>query len=127
MPLKLENASEAFLSVLTVVVGADSVGSIAERDYLFDKVKSLPSFSNLSKPDFSKLLGQVTDKVYSALPQADGALTSAGIDELLAAAKGLLSPELRQSALKAAAQLCESDETDAAEAAVLSQIRRALG
>jgi hypothetical protein len=127
MPLKFENSSEAFLSVLTVVVGADSVGSIAERDYLFETVKGMPSFSKLSKSEFSGLLGHVTDKVYSALPQTDGAITSAGIDELLDAAKSQLTPELRQAALKCATQLCESDETEAAEAALLSQIRRAFG
>lgn len=127
MPIQFENSGEAFLSVLAVVVGADQVGSIAERDFLFEKIKSLPSFGNLSLPEFSKLLGRVTDNVYSALPQADGELTPAGLDELLAAAKTHLSPELQQTALKAAAQLCESDETNAAEAALLSRIRRAFG
>ena len=127
MPLQFETSNEAFLSVLAVVVGADQVGSVAERDFLFDTVKTLPSFKDLSLPEFSKLLGQVTDRVYSALPQADGAITSAGLDELLAAAKSQLSPELQQTALKAAVQLCESDETDAAEAALLSRIRRAFG
>jgi hypothetical protein len=126
MAIKFENSSESFLAVLALVVGADNVGSIAERDFLFEKVKSLPSFGNLSLADFSKLLGQVTDKVYSTLPQVDGALTSAGVDELLAAAKSSLSPELQQAALKAAVQLSESDETNAAEAALLSQIRRAF-
>jgi hypothetical protein len=126
MPIQFENSSEAFLSVLTVVVRADNVGSIAERDFLFEKVKGLPSFGDLSLPEFSKLLGQVTDKVYSALTQADGAITPAALDELLAAAKSQLSPELRQAALKAAAQLSESDETNAAEAALLSRIRRAF-
>ncbi len=127
MALKFENSNEAFLSVLAVVIGADQVGSVAERDFLFDKVKSLPSFGKLSLPEFSKLLGQVTDKVYSALPQADGAISPAGLDELLAAAKSELSPELQQAALKAATQLCESDETNADEAALLSRIRRAFG
>jgi len=127
MPLKFENSNEAFLSVLTVVVGADSVGSIAERDHLFQTVKGLPGNSNLTNPEINKLLGQVADKVYSALPQADGAITSAGVDELLAAAKSELTPELRKAVLKAAAELCESDETDATEAALLSQIRRAFG
>lgn len=127
MPVKFENSSEAFLSVLAVVVGADQVGSIAERNFLFEKVKSLPSYESLSLPEFSKLLGEVTEKVYSEVPQVDGALTSAGVDELLAAAKSVLSPELRQAALKAATQLCESDETNAGEAALLSQIRRAFG
>jgi hypothetical protein len=94
---------------------------------LFEKVKSLPSFATLSLPEFSKLLGQVTDRVYAALPQGEGALPTARIDELLAAAKSHLSPEMQQAALKAATQLCESDETNADEAALLSQIRRAFG
>lgn len=127
MSIAFENSGEAFLSVLAVVVGADNVGSLAERNFLFEKVKSLPTFGNLSLPDFSKLLGAVTDKVYSALPQADGVITSAGIDELLTAAKSQLSPELRQLALKAVAELAESDETSAAEATLLSRIRSAFG
>jgi hypothetical protein len=126
MPLKFETSNEAFLSVLAVVVGADQVGSIAERDYLFEKVSGLPSFAPLSASEFGKLLGKVTEAVYSSLPQSDGTITPAGIDDLLAAAKSQLSPEMRQAALKAATQLCESDETDATEAALLSRIRRAL-
>ena len=126
MAIEFANSGEAFLSVLAVVVGADDVGSIAERNFLFEKVKSLPSFGALSLPEFSKLLGTVTDKVYSALPKADGAITPAGIDELLAAAKSHLSPELRQETLKAVVQLCESDETSGAEAALVSRIRSAF-
>jgi hypothetical protein len=127
MPIQFENSNEAFLSVLSVVAGADSVGSIAERDYLFQTVKGLPGNSNLGNQDINALLGRVTDKVYSALPQTDGAITSAGVEELFAAAKSQLSPELRQALLKAAARLCETDETGAAEAALLSQLRSAFG
>ena len=127
MPIKFETSSEAFLAVLSVVAGADSVGSMAERDYLFETVKGLPGNSSLGKRECSELLGQVTEKVYSALPQADGAITSAGMEELLATAKTALSPELQKAVLKAAAQLCESDETNAAEASLLGQLRRAFG
>jgi hypothetical protein len=127
MPIKFETSSEAFLAVLSVVAGADSVGSMAERDYLFETVKGLPGNSSLGKRECSELLGQVTEKVYSALPQADGAITSAGMEELLATAKSALSPELRTAVLKAAAQLCEADETNAAEASLLGQLRRAFG
>src|SRR5262245_31393841 len=126
MPIKFENSNEAFLSVLSVVAGADSVGSIAERDYLFQTVKGLPGNSNLSNPEINKLLGQVTEKVYSALPQTDGAITSAGMEELFAAAKSQLTPDLRQAVLKAAARLSETDETGAAEAALLSHLRSAF-
>ena len=37
--------------------------------------------------DFSKLLGKVTDSVYSGVPQKDGEFTAAGIDSLLAEVK----------------------------------------
>lgn len=127
MPLQFETSNEAFLSVLAVVVGADQVGSVAERDFLFEKVRSLPNFGNSTLPEFRELLGQVTDKVYSALPQAEGAITSAGLDELLAAAKSKLSPELQKTLVRTAAQLCETDETNATEASLLSRIRRAFG
>ena len=126
MSIKFENSNEAFLSVLSVVVGADSVGSIAERDYLFQTVKGLPGNSNLSNPEINELLGRVTDKLYSALPQTDGAITSAGIEELFAAAKSQLTPEQRQAVLKSAARLSETDETGAAEASPLSQLRSAF-
>jgi hypothetical protein len=126
MPIKFENSNEAFLSVLSVVAGADSVGSMAERDYLFQTVKGLPGNSNLSNPEINELLGQVTDKVYSALPQTDGAITSAGMEELFAAAKSQLTPELRQAVLKAAVRLSETDETGAGEAALVSQLRSAF-
>src|SRR5690242_8362216 len=75
MSLKFEKNSEAFLSVLTLVVGADQVGSLAERDFLFQKVKGISIFENPSPADFSKLLGRVTDAVYSKLPQKDGVIT----------------------------------------------------
>jgi hypothetical protein len=126
MPIKFENSNEAFLSILSVVAGADSVGSIAERDYLFQTVKGLPGNGNLTNPEINQLLGQVTDKLHSALPQTDGAITSAGMEELFAAAKGQLTPELRQVVLKAAARLSETDETGADEAALLSQLRSAF-
>ena len=126
MPIKFETSNEAFLSVLSVVAGADSVGSIAERNYLFQTVKGLPGNSNLSNPEINELLGRVTDKVYAALPQIDGEITSAGMEELFAAAKSQLTPELRQAVLHAAARLSETDETGAAEAALISQLRSAF-
>ena len=80
MSLKFEKNTEAFLAVLTVVIGADNAGSLEERDFLFKKVKGISIFGNPSTQDFNKLLGKVTDTVYSTLPQNDGAITSAGID-----------------------------------------------
>jgi hypothetical protein len=126
MSVKFANASEAFLSVLTLVAGADQSGSLEERDFLFSKVKGLALFGNPSTADFSKLLGKVTDAVYSGVDQQDGEFTAAGIDALLAEVKKTLSADQRKSLVQVAGELGGADGADASETALLDKIRRAL-
>ena len=126
MPVTFANESEAFLSVLTLVAGADQSGSLEERDFLFKKVKGLAIFGNPSTADFSKLLGKVTDAVYSGLPQQDGEFTAAGIDSLLGDVKKKLSADLRKSLVQIATELGGADGADAQETALLDKVRRAL-
>ncbi|HYJ41365.1 MAG TPA: tellurite resistance TerB family protein [Steroidobacteraceae bacterium] len=125
--MKFANDSEAFLSVLTLVAGADQSGSLEERDFLFNKVKGLAIFGSPSTADFSKLLGKVTDAVYSGVAQQDGEFTAAGIESLLGEVKKTLSAELRKTLVQVAVELGGSDGADAKETALLGQIRRALG
>ena len=127
MSLKFEKNTEAFLAVLTVVLGADNAGSLEERDFLFNKVKGISIFGNPSSQDFNKLLGKVTDAVYSQLPQADGAISPAGIDTLLVEAKNALTPDLRKTLVATAAELIDADGAEASEKALLDKIRRVLG
>ena len=127
MALKLKNSSEAFLSVLSLVIGADHVGSLEERDFLFEKVKGLPLFGNPSVAEFSKLLGQVTNAVYSQGATQDGDITPEGISSVLTEAKKLLNPEQQKTLLKIATELSTSDGTAAEEIALLGQIRKAFG
>jgi hypothetical protein len=126
MSVKFANASEAFLSVLTLVAGADQSGSLEERDFLFNKVKGLPLFGNPSTADFSKLLGKVTDTIYSGVAQQDGEFTAAGVDALLGEVKNTLNADQRKSLVQIAGELSGSDGADASEAALLDKIRRAL-
>jgi len=126
MSVKFANASEAFLSVLTLVAGADQSGSLEERDFLFSKVKGLALFGHPSTTDFSKLLGKVTDAVYSGVDQKDGEFTAAGIDALLGEVKKTLSPDQRKSLVQVADELGGADGADASETALLDKIRRAL-
>ena len=127
MPLKFEKNTEAFLAVLTLVIGADNAGSLEERDFLFKKVKGISIFGNPSSQDFSKLLGKVTDSVYSQLPQADGAISPAGVDILLAEAKSALSADLRKTLIATAGELMAADGAEASEKALLDKIKRVLG
>jgi len=128
MALKFEKNTEAFLAVLAAVLGADNVGSLEERDVLYKKVKAIPLFGNPSMPEFSKLLGKVTDAVYSELPTQDGGgISAAGIDTLLAAAKQALTPDLRKTLIQTASDLIDADGADEEEEALVEKIRRALG
>jgi hypothetical protein len=127
MAVQFANESEAFLSVLTLVAGADQSGSLEERDFLFHKVKDLAMFGNPSTADFSKLLGKVTDAVYAGVAQQDGEFTAAGIDSLLAEVKKTLSADLRKSLVQIAGELVDTDGAEAGETALLDKIRRALG
>ena len=127
MALKFEKNTEAFLAVLAAVLGADNVGSLEERDMLFMKVKAIPLFGNPSLPEFSKLLGKVTETVYAELPTQDGAISAAGVDTLLAEAKKALSPDLRKTLIATASDLVDADGADAKEKALIEKIRRALG
>ena len=126
MSVKFANESEAFLSVLTLVAGADQSGSLEERDFLFNKVKGLPLFGNPSTADFSKLLGKVTDAVYSGVDQKDGEFTAAGIDALLVEVKKTLSADQRKSLVQVAGELGGADGADASEVALLDKVCRAL-
>jgi len=127
MPLKFEKNTDAFLAVLTLVIGTDNVGSLEERDVLFNKVKAIPMFGNPSPAEFGKQLGKVTDMVYTQLPLDDGAIGAAGVDELLAAAKSVLAPDQRQSLIAMAASLMDSDGADASEKSLIEKIKRVLG
>jgi hypothetical protein len=127
MTVKFANDSEAFLSVLTLVAGADQSGSLEERDFLFNKVKGLAIFGNPSTSDFSKLLGKVTDAVYSGVAQQDGEFTAAGIDALLGEVRKTLNADLRKSLVQISGELGGTDGADAKEAALLEKIRRTLG
>jgi hypothetical protein len=127
MTIKFKNSSEAFLSVLSLVIGADSVGSLEERDFLFEKVKNLPLFGNPSVAEFSKLLGQVTSAVYSSVSTKDGDIAPEGVSAVLTEAKKLLNPEQQKSLVKIATELSTSDGTAAEEVALLTQLRRVFG
>ena len=126
MSVKFANASEAYLSVLALVVGADQSGSLEERDFLFTKVRGLALFGNPSTADFSKLLGKVTDAVYSGVDQKDGEFTAAGIEALLGEVKKTLSADQCKSLVKISGELCGADTVGGQEVALLDKICRAL-
>jgi hypothetical protein len=126
MAVEFKKDTEAFLAVLSLVAGADNTGSLEERDFLFDKVKSVAIFGNPGKADFSKLLGSVNDMLYTNVPNTDAEFTAAGIDEVLAAAKKTLNADLRRTVVQLAGELSAADGADSREGALVEKIRKAL-
>jgi hypothetical protein len=126
MTFNFENEGDAFLSVCAVVIGADQVGSLAERDFLLQEVRELPLFGSPSRDDFSALLARVTDDVYAKLPCEEGVVTTEGIDLLLADVREALGPDQRELLMKTAGQLCGADSVDETEVALMARIREGL-
>ena len=120
MALTFEDDRDAFLAVLSLVIGADQVGSLRERDYLLGQVRTLPLFGDMGTTEFTKLLGEVTERVYVS------ALGSEQVGELLVQAKSVLGPELCQTVVQSATGLCAADGSARDEDELLLQIRQTL-
>jgi len=127
MSIKFEQPIQAVVAVAAVVIGADGVGSLEERNALFGKVKNLDVFKGVSEGDFRKLLNETTDSLYSALPTEDGVLTGKAIDQLASAAKAVLSPQQCAAAHQMAQMLAAADGQEQKEQSLLDQLRRGLG
>ena len=125
MPVNFANESEAS-------VGADarrrgrSVRQPRRAGLPLQQGQGPRDFGNPSTADFSKLLGKVTDAVYSGVAQEDGEFTAAGIDSLLGDVKKVLSPALRKSLVQIAGELGDTDGAGAKESRAAGQGRRAL-
>lgn len=124
MSIQLHSPAEAVLAIAAVAIGADGVGSMSERDFLFKQVKSMDVFKGVQQADFAQLLGTVIDRVYAALPQENMTITTAGVQMLVAAARTVLSPEQQKAAVKMATELCAADGESPSETVLIKELER---
>jgi hypothetical protein len=121
MTVAFNDERDAFLGVLALVIGADQQGSLAERDYLRTEVRGLPLFAGMETADFDKMLGDVTDRLFTA-----GALAPDQVEAVVAAAGAVLGAEHRAAAVRCATDLCAIDGDGAGENEMLAGIRAHL-
>ena len=127
MSIQITNPAEGFAAIAAVVIAADSVGSMEERDAVFARAQQLEAFKGLDKAGFGKLLGAVTGQLCEHLPLTDtGSFTPGAITSVTAAVRAVLSAAQRAEALKFAEALCKADSTSATEAPVLAQLTKEL-
>jgi hypothetical protein len=126
MTIEFEDPTEAFAAVATVVIATDELGTMNERDFLFEQVKNLDMFNSYDQAEFTKLLGDAIEKVYETLPLDGLSITEQGIESLVQAIREVLRPELRVQAFKMAFGLARADKLCDEEKTMLEQLQRGL-
>jgi hypothetical protein len=126
MTIRFDGPTEAFAAVATTVVATDKLGTMDERDFLFEQVKNLDLFKGYDKAEFTKLLSDTTDKVYGTLPTDGTSITKQGVESLVEAVKEVLDPEMRVEVFRMAIGLVRSDKSSDEERTLLGQLQRGL-
>jgi tellurite resistance protein len=127
MTIRISSPSEAFVAVASIVIAADSVGSLAERDVVMARLKAISCLANQDEAALKSMLGQVTQHLCDCLPVSNsGAFTTAAVATIVAAVKPLLSAEQRGEALRLAEATVTADGASDTERALLDQLRAGL-
>ncbi len=127
MSIRIESPAEAFAAIASVVIAADSMGTMAERNAVLGRLKETPVLSGQDNAALTALLTKVTGHLCDKLPVTEtGSFTSVAVGEVIAAVKGVLTPEQRALALKLAEATMNSDGASDSERALLTQLRAGL-
>ena len=118
MAFKLENPAEAYAAVSLLISGADGVSTlVGERQFLFKK---------LSAESMGELLGTLTGRMFSDLPNDGVALTSDAVQIICKSARELLDDDQCGAAFSLAANLACCDGLEEVERNLLIQIADGL-
>jgi tellurite resistance protein len=105
----VETPAEACAALAVLIAGADEIGTMEESRFMFETVAAMPVFEGLGRAQFSKLMEETTDWVWSTFPVEGGRVTDAGVGDLLGLICKALPKEMRGDALKAAVGLAMAD------------------
>jgi tellurite resistance protein len=127
MAIRIESPAEAFAAVASVVIAADSMGSMDERNAVLQRLKEAPALRGQDPAALTALLAKVTGHLCDGLPTTEtGAFTPAAVDKVVAAVRGVLGAEQLAQALKLAEATIDSDGASESETALLAQLRVGL-
>jgi len=126
MAFKLESPAEAYAAVSLLITGADGAGTLVERKFLFETLSAADVFSGPDPESMGELLGTLTGRMFSDLPNDGVALTSDAVQILCDSAKRLLDEDQCRAAFSLAANLACCDELEEIERNLLIQIADGL-
>jgi len=127
MSIRIESPAEALAAIASVVIAADSMGTLAERNAVLQRLKELPALAGQDNAALTALLTKLTGHLCESLPVTEsGSFTAAAVDQVVTAVKGVLNPAQRAQALKLAEATIDSDGASDSERALLTQLRAGL-
>ena len=122
MAFKLESPAEAYAAVSLLLTGADGAGSLVERQFLFDKLSAADVFSDHDAETMGALLGTLTGRMFSDLPNDGVALTAEAVQILCDCVKELLDEGQCRAAFSLAANLACCDGLEEIERELLVRV-----
>lgn len=126
MPMKIETPAEACAALAAIIVAADELGTLEERKFLFETVRTLPIFEGLDQRQFTELMADTTARLYDSLPTQGGRVSSDGVGRLVDMIRDALPEERRAEALEAAVGLAKADGVASVEALLLQRLCEGL-
>ena len=126
MTISIGSPKEAFVAIASVVIAADSLGSVAERDAVLGRLREIPACAG-SDAELKALLARVTQHLCDGLPMTDsGSFTTAAVAQVIVAVKPVLDAAQRGDAVRLAEATMSSDGASSAERALIDQLRTGL-
>ena len=123
MALQFERPAEAVAAITWLVCSADDVGSRRERDHIYNETQSGSVFQGMSSHEFTSLLGSTRTKLFSTLDNDGVCLAAPAVDEVIDAAKTVLTDDQQVEAFKMASSLAKSDGIVKVELDLLAKLR----
>jgi tellurite resistance protein len=124
--MRIETPAEACAALAVLIVGADEVGTSEEGQFLFETVASLPIFEGLNRAQFTRLMADATEGVWSSVPIEGSRLSEDGVSEVLGRICEALPAELRTEAFEGAVGLARADGISDEEALLLERLCEGL-
>jgi len=127
MAFKLESPAEAYAAISLLIVGADGVGTMEERAFLFETLGGTDVFSDHDAESFGAMLGSMTGRLVADLSNGVSSPGREAVRELCASARSVLDAEQCLALFSSAVQLANSDGLANLESVALRQVAEGLG
>lgn len=124
--MKLDTPAQACAAMAVLMAGADEIGTMEERRYLFDTIAAHPVFADLDRAGFRKLMQETTDWIWSSFPTEGAHVAEEGISAIVALIRDVVPVEYREDAIRAAVGLADADGVTSEEASLIERLATEL-